>query len=65
MPTGPLLLEVLKNVSDISQINKNEGQNLVTAAIKAATAPLSGAIAKMLEEARNPSSGKSRRAVSL
>jgi len=41
-------LEVLRQVTDISAVNANEGQNLVSAAIRTAVLPLGTAIQAML-----------------
>lgn len=57
-------LELLRGITDISQVNANEGKNQVSAAIKAAMAPLGTAISSMMKEVA-PGSGRSRRRVEI
>lgn len=54
-------LELLSGIEDINEVNRNKGQNQVTAAIKAATVPLATAIKTMMDARRGGS--KARRAV--
>ena len=55
-------LKVLTGISDISEINQNEGQNQVTRAIVAAMKPLGDSVDRMLRTAL-PGSGRANREI--
>ena len=55
-------LSVLNTITDISEVNGNDGQNRVTRAIVAAMKPLGDSVERMLRDAR-PGSGRASREI--
>ena len=58
------MLGMFKEVTDISDLNKNKGKNQITAAITEATKPFEAVLAAMLK-AHRPGSGKSARLIDV